>query len=110
MKTRLSFRAEVVNLDLLGNGGSMLQRLLLSFLVLAFFAHSDRASAACNPKYVGQLLLEPDANGRSMTVKAPYEYDDAACTAWRVPANAAVDGASIPRGLWTIVGGPWEGA
>lgn len=30
-------------------------------------------------------------------------------TEWQVPAGAKVDGASIPRPLWSIFGGPFEG-
>jgi hypothetical protein len=55
----------------------------------------------CKPAFVGKLLLSPDA---------PFDFIDEACVHWSVPKNAAVDGASIPRFLWTMIGGPWDGA
>lgn len=88
----------------------MLKRLFLSLLPFAFLVCADPAGAVpCSGKYVGQLLLQPDSNGRSMTVQAPFAYQDKSCETWQVPKGAAVDGASIPRTLWTFIGGPWDG-
>lgn len=45
-----------------------------------------------------------------MRLTAPFAFIDADGMEWFVPAGALTDGASIPRWLWAIVGGPYEGA
>lgn len=64
----------------------------------------------CKPTFVGKLVLSPDDNGRTMTLEEPFTFVDGGCIRWNVPKSAAVDGASIPRFLWTLIGGPWDGA
>jgi hypothetical protein len=48
-------------------------------------------------------------NGLEMKLAEPFEYIAADGTSWPVPAGAIVDGASIPRVFWSIIGGPFEG-
>jgi hypothetical protein len=60
-------------------------------------------------RYVGELILRPLDDGRMMEVQQPFGYVDSKGQSWNVPPKAVVDGASIPRVLWPIVGGPWEG-
>ena len=44
-----------------------------------------------------------------MTVMSELRYADPQGVVWVAPAGSQVDGASIPRSLWTIMGGPFEG-
>lgn len=60
-------------------------------------------------RYVGSLVLMPQDDGRLMKLGQAFGYIDPGGTTWTVPANALVDGASIPRVFWPIIGGPWEG-
>lgn len=53
------------------------------------------------------VALLPD--GRLGKLLAPIEYIQHAGKRWPVPAGASLDGASIPRPLWSIIGGPFEG-
>jgi len=50
-----------------------------------------------------------DSDGRSMTLLNELRYTDPKRVVWIAPAGSQVDGASIPRSLWTIMGGPFEG-
>jgi hypothetical protein len=50
---------------------------------------------------------EPD--GRSMTLMNELRYTDPDGVVWIAPPGAVVDGASIPRSLWSFMGGPFEG-
>lgn len=59
--------------------------------------------------FTGELTVTWLSDGRLMQLQAPFGFSDAAGLDWPVPANAQVDGASIPRSLWTVVGGPFEG-
>jgi Protein of unknown function (DUF1353) len=42
-------------------------------------------------------------------LKNLFSYIDASRRRWDVPKDAIVDGASIPRMLWTLIGGPFKG-
>lgn len=44
-----------------------------------------------------------------MKVIAPFAYIDGKDKIWRVPAGTVVDGASIPRAFWTVIGAPYTG-
>jgi len=48
-------------------------------------------------------------DGRSMTLLNELRYTDPNGLVWTAPAGSKVDGASIPRSLWTFMGGPFEG-
>jgi hypothetical protein len=50
-----------------------------------------------------------DPDGRSMTLLNELRYTDPMGLVWIAPAGSAVDGASIPKSLWSIMGGPFEG-
>ena len=44
-----------------------------------------------------------------MTLLSELRYTDPHGIVWVAPAGSVVDGASIPRALWTFMGGPFEG-
>jgi Protein of unknown function (DUF1353) len=46
---------------------------------------------------------------RDMKLLEPFTFTDAAGKAWHVPAGTVVNGASIPKGFWTLVGSPYTG-
>jgi hypothetical protein len=50
-----------------------------------------------------------DANDRNMQVVDDFTFTDRHDHVWRTPAGCIVDGASIPRALWTLVGSPYTG-
>jgi hypothetical protein len=50
-----------------------------------------------------------DPDGRSMTLLNELRYTDPKGNVWIAPAGSQVDGASIPKSLWSIMGGPFEG-
>jgi len=50
-----------------------------------------------------------DPDGRSMTLLNELRYSDPKGLVWIAPAGSRVDGASIPKSLWSIMGGPFEG-
>lgn len=59
--------------------------------------------------YTGKLIFEPLADGRRMRVLQDFGFMEADGLHWSVPPRAVVDGASIPRPLWSLIGGPFEG-
>lgn len=50
-----------------------------------------------------------DPDGRTMTLLNELRYTDPTGLVWIAPAGSIVDGASIPKSLWSIMGGPFEG-
>ena len=59
--------------------------------------------------YEGTPLTEWLADGRHMQLKRPFTYIAQDGTAWPVPVDTIVDGASIPQPFWSVIGGPFEG-
>jgi len=58
--------------------------------------------------YEGNLELEA-LDGRLMRLKKRFSFIEANGNRWTVPDGAILDGASIPRVFWSVVGGPWDG-
>ena len=59
--------------------------------------------------YSGAPVTQWDPDGRTMTLLTELRYTDPKGQVWIAPAGSVVDGASIPRSLWTVMGGPFEG-
>ncbi|HEY1582519.1 MAG TPA: DUF1353 domain-containing protein [Chthoniobacterales bacterium] len=59
--------------------------------------------------FTGVPVTQWNPDGRSMTLVRELNYTDPNGTVWVAPAGAVVDGASIPRSLWSFMGGPFEG-
>ena len=59
--------------------------------------------------YSGSPVTQWNPDGRSMTLLHEFRYTDPEGIVWVAPAGSVVDGASIPRTLWTLMGGPFEG-
>jgi hypothetical protein len=60
-------------------------------------------------RYTGRLILEVLPDGRRMRLVEPFGFMDADGLHWPVPLQTIVDGASIPKPLWSLIGGPFEG-
>ena len=54
-------------------------------------------------------LTDKAARDRKMQVLQDFCFTDPDNKEWRTPAEYAVDGASIPQALWTVVGSPYTG-
>lgn len=70
--------------------------------------------APANPKYrwgyfSGPVRLELSDDGRSSVLLEELRYTDPNGRLWVAPKGWRVDGASIPRAAWSLVGGPYEG-
>ncbi len=71
-------------------------------------------AAAVRPKhpwgyYSGQVEARWENDGRHMTLLSELHYTDPDGVLWTAPAGSIVDGASIPRVLWSFMGGPFDG-
>jgi Protein of unknown function (DUF1353) len=59
--------------------------------------------------YSGAPITRWNPDGRTMTLLSELRYIDPKGVAWVAPKGSVVDGASIPRYLWSLMGGPFEG-
>lgn len=66
-------------------------------------------SAAALGQFEGEVVAVWDADGRNMTLRQDFAYIDGQGRRWLAPANSVVNGASIPQGFWSVIGGPFEG-
>lgn len=59
--------------------------------------------------FAGTIETRWNRDGRTMTMLSDFKYTDPKGEVWTAPAGSEVDGASIPRALWSFMGGPFEG-
>jgi len=60
-------------------------------------------------RFEGRVVARWDGDGRSMTLVEPFAYVDPAELRWPAPAGSVVNGASIPRPFWSLIGAPFSG-
>ena len=60
-------------------------------------------------RFEGDVVARWHDDGREMTLVEPFAYVDPRALRWEAPAGAVVNGASIPRAFWSLIGGPFEG-
>ncbi len=59
--------------------------------------------------YSGAPETRWNPDGRTMTLLNELRYIDPQSIVWIAPPGSVVDGASLPRSLWSFMGGPFEG-
>ena len=59
-----------------------------------------------DPKTIWLSEAGPD---RRMSLLEPFWFDDRGGRRWDAAAGTTIDGASIPRALWSLVGSPYTG-
>jgi hypothetical protein len=59
--------------------------------------------------YGGEPVTRWSPDGRNMILVTELRYTDPKGEVWVAPAGSVTDGASIPRYLWSLMGGPFEG-
>ena len=92
-------------------------RRLMRKCVLGITAALLTPIAAGQPEYFGEFLdrlkgtFDIEAKPRpKFKIETDFRFKDPNGLQWVAPAGTTVDGASIPQALWSIIGGPFEGA
>lgn len=78
------------------------------FLVVAT-VFGTTAIAAAKGEFKGEVYTKWLSGGPYMELIKPFSYIDSRGVTWTVPAGTRIDGASIPRPFWTIIGAPYTG-
>lgn len=60
-------------------------------------------------RFEGHVVARWEDDGRTMTLVEPFAYVDPRDDRWPAPTGAVVNGASIPRVFWSLIGGPFAG-
>lgn len=53
--------------------------------------------------------LDPEGDYRRMRLLSDFAYVDARGLKWTAPRGWIIDGASIPRAVWSVIGSPYDG-
>jgi hypothetical protein len=89
--------------------------LLSAVLLTACGSGKSPGSIARTPQsnpwgyYSGAPETRWNSDGRTMTLLSELRYTDPHGIVWVAPAGSVVDGVSIPRSLWSLMGRPFEG-
>ena len=59
--------------------------------------------------FEGKVTAKWLPNGRTMRLTRRFAYIAPGGKRWNAPRGSVVDGASIPKACWSIIGGPFEG-
>lgn len=70
-------------------------------------AAADNWGAYPNRPLRLQDFVPPD--GRRFILEKEFDYADPRGRLWKAPPGSIIDGASIPKPFWSIIGGPYEG-
>jgi hypothetical protein len=60
-------------------------------------------------RFINDLIVKILPDGENMELVQSYAFEDDEKRIWEVPPGTKVDGASIPRPLWSLVGSPLKG-
>jgi hypothetical protein len=71
---------------------------------MSYCQKSEQSSGA----FFGRVAAEW-VDHRMMVLIESFIYRDSTGAFWHVPENAEIDGASIPRALWWLIGSPYVG-
>jgi Protein of unknown function (DUF1353) len=80
-----------------------------AWLFSVLFHVLSLASASSAEPFPDELIVRVDRDGRHLTLIGDFRFVDEDMRTWTAPAGTVVDGASIPRPLWSLIGGPLEG-
>lgn len=80
-------------------------------LILAAIVVGSPAEAQNFGHFNGTVVVEwLNSDHRAMRLLKDFSYTDPGGTDWPAPEGSEIDGASIPRLAWTVIGSPFVGA
>jgi hypothetical protein len=60
-------------------------------------------------RFIGDPIARWLADGERMSLMQDFAYEDPHGYIWKAKVGTVIDGASIPRAFWTVVGSPFNG-
>ncbi len=89
--------------------GFLTKRAVPQSLTFAIPESPAAPAAGAWGRFLGDVVAKWQSDGRDMTLVEPFAYIDPREVRWDAAAGAVVNGASIPRAFWSVIGGPFEG-
>lgn len=89
--------------------GTAILSMLVAPIVLLRSGDADGTDGGAFGAIRGDLVVRLLDDGLRVRVEEELTYTDPMGRVWTVPAGYISDGASIPKSLWSVVGGPFEG-
>jgi hypothetical protein len=87
----------------------MKNKTLSIVLLIATVTVQVSVNAQSLGRFIGTVQTEWLPDGRRMRLLSGITFVDPIGTRWDAPRGSVVDGASIPKVAWSVVGGPFEG-
>jgi hypothetical protein len=81
---------------------------LLLFVLLALSTASLQSQSF--GRFIGRVVAQFLDDGRGIQLTEEFAYVDPLGRRWVAAKDSKVDGASIPKVFWSVIGGPFEGA
>ncbi|MEL7543906.1 MAG: DUF1353 domain-containing protein [Pseudomonadota bacterium] len=78
-------------------------------LVALLLASTGSPSRAEQSHFPDPLIVRALEDGRSLRLERAFRFVDSRGSIWVAPKGAIVNGASIPRVLWSVIGSPFAG-
>lgn len=88
---------------------SIFKKVLANVILFSVINSGGGAFAQSFGEFLGAIRTEWLQDGRRMRLLSEFQYIDPQGKKWIAPAGSIVDGASIPKAFWSIIGGPFEG-
>jgi hypothetical protein len=82
---------------------------LVLIVVFTFPSTIALAQDAAYGKFLDDLNVSLAGDGRKIVLLNNYRFQDPKGDIWLATKGSTVDGASIPRMFWSLIGGPLEG-
>ncbi len=82
---------------------------IVAILACAAVTVTPTLAAEAQARFGQPARVEFSGDGRRVTLLRAFTFTDDREVVWTVPRNAVVDGASIPKPFWSLIGGPFEG-
>lgn len=82
---------------------------LIIFTIISLGVSCQPSLADPRGSFKGEIVTRWLKDGRKMELLKDFTFVDPQGVAWMAPAGAIVDGASIPKVFWSVIGGPYEG-
>ncbi len=86
------------------------RRLLAAVLAAGVLAGSLTGASAENfGRFLDKLIVSLEPDGQTIILLNDFRFVDSTNRLWTAPKGTRVNGASIPRPFWSIIGGPLDG-
>jgi len=82
---------------------------LMYILLIIFFCSQNVSGEEYWGKYTGEVKTKWLKDGLKMEILRDFSFTGPDGRVWNAPKGSIIDGASIPKVAWSLIGGPYSG-